>query len=197
MSDSVSTTVKVDGRRLRSDRSRRVIVEAMLQLIDGGNLVPTAQQVADHAKVGIRSVFRHFEDMEAIFATADELWRNDFIDKTGEVDSNLPLEQRIVEVVAKLGRLYESNSNILKSTATRRWRSPFIKQNYAMYQARIRKDVQQTLPELAQLPQPRQEAIFATLSFEYWDRLRDHQSNSADDSIAALTDMLETLVAAA
>ena len=30
-----------------------------------------------------------------------------------------------------------------------------------------------------------------------WDRLRDHQSNSADDSIAALTDMLETLVAAA
>ena len=197
MSDSVSTTVKVDGRRLRSDRSRQVIVEAMLQLIDDGNLVPTAQQVADHAKVGIRSVFRHFEDMEAIFATADELWRNDFVDKTGEVDSKLPLEQRIAEVVAKLGRLYESNSNILKSTATRRWRSAFLKQNYAMYQARIRKDVQQALPELAQLPQPRQEAIFATLSFEYWDRLRDHQSNSVDDSIAALTDMLETLVAAA
>ena len=198
MPDSVSTTAKVDGRRLRSDRSRRVIVEAMLQLIDGGNLVPTAQQVADHANVGIRSVFRHFEDMEAIFATADELWRDDFADKkTGEVDSNLPLEQRIVEVVAKLGRLYESNSNILKSTATRRWRSAFLKQNYAMYQARIRKDIRKALPELAQLPQPRQEAIFATLSFEYWDRLRDHQSNSADDSIAALTNMLETLFAAA
>ena len=197
MSDSVSTTAKVDGRRLRSNRSRRVIVEAMLQLIDGGNLVPTAQQVADHAKVGIRSVFRHFEDMEAIFATADELWRNDFVDKTGDVDSKLPPEQRIAEVVAKLARLYESNSNILKSTATRRWRSAFLKQNYAMYQARIRKDIQKALPELAQLSPPRQEAIFATLSFECWDRLRDHQSNSADDSIAALTDMLEILFAAA
>jgi hypothetical protein len=63
-----------------------------------------------------------------------------------------------------------------------------------MYQARIRKDLQEALPELAQLPQPRQEAIFAMLSFEYWDRLRDHQSNSADDSVAVLTDMLETLV---
>ena len=197
MSDSVSTTAKVDGRRLRSNRSRRVIVEAMLQLIDGGNLVPTAQQVADHAKVGIRSVFRHFEDMEAIFATADELWRNDFVDKTGDVDSKLPPEQRIAEVVAKLARLYESNSNILKSTATRRWRSAFLKQNYAMYQARIRKDIQKALPELAQLSPPRQEAIFATLSFECWDRLRDHQSNSADDSIAALNDMLEILFAAA
>ena len=60
MSDSTSTPAKVDGRRLRSDRSRQVIVEAMLQLINEGNLVPTAQQIANHAKVGIRSVFRHF-----------------------------------------------------------------------------------------------------------------------------------------
>ena len=82
MSDSTSTPAKVDGRRLRSDRSRQVIVEAMLQLINEGNLVPTAQQIANHAKVGIRSVFRHFEDMEAIFATADQIWREGFTGKS-------------------------------------------------------------------------------------------------------------------
>ena len=197
MSDSLSPATKVDGRRLRSDRSRQVIVEAMLQLIDGGNLVPTAQQVADPAKVGIRSVFRHFEDMEAIFATADELWRKDFVDNTSDIDIKLPLKQRIAQVVSSLAQLYESNTNILKSTATRRWRSAFLKQNYAKYQSRIRNDIRQALPELEQLPQPRQEAIIGTLSFEYWDRLRDHQSNSAEDTAAMLIDLLEILVTAA
>ena len=60
-SEDNSTDLKPDGRRLRSDRSRRLIIESMLHLIHEGNLQPTAQQVADHAKVGIRSVFRHFE----------------------------------------------------------------------------------------------------------------------------------------
>ena len=95
MSDNTNPA-KVDGRRLRSDRSRQVIVEAMLQLIDQGNLVPTAQQVADHAKVGIRSVFRHFEDMEAIFATADELWRKEFNHRLQQADEQQPLQQRIL-----------------------------------------------------------------------------------------------------
>ena len=83
-------------------------------------------------------MFRHFEDMEAIFATADELWRKDFVDNTSDIDIKLPLKQRIAQLVSSLAQLYESNTNILKSTATRRWRSAFLKQNYAKYQSRIR-----------------------------------------------------------
>ena len=64
MPQKESSANKPDGRRMRSDRSRQLIIESMLELIRQGNLVPTAQQVADHASVGIRSVFRHFEDME-------------------------------------------------------------------------------------------------------------------------------------
>ncbi|MBT5388387.1 MAG: TetR family transcriptional regulator [Porticoccaceae bacterium] len=194
MSDSTSTSEKVDGRRLRSDRSRQVIVEAMLQLINQGNLVPTAQQIADHAKVGIRSVFRHFEDMEAIFATGDQIWREGFIGKASSVDTALPLRERIVWGVNEIQKLYENNSNIMKSTATRRWRSAFLKQNYAKYQNKMRSDIARALPEISRLSQSRQEAIFAIMSFEYWDRLRDHQSLSPEDSAALLIDLLESLI---
>ena len=38
-----------------------------------GALVPTAQQIADRAGVGIRSFFRHFADMDSLFLAADEL----------------------------------------------------------------------------------------------------------------------------
>ena len=67
-----------DGRRLRSERSRRAIIEAALALQEEGVLVPTAQQVSDKAGVGIRSVFRHFEDMESLYASADEQIRDSY-----------------------------------------------------------------------------------------------------------------------
>jgi AcrR family transcriptional regulator len=196
MPNSTSSPAKIDGRRLRSDRSRQVIVESMLYLVGQGNLTPTAQQVANHAKVGIRSVFRHFEDMEAIFKTADDIWRKG-LDKNLQaldLDAQLPLAQRIQQAAKLLGGAYEDNSNILKSTATRRWRSAFLQQNYAGYQTRIRADILRSLPEIEQLSDNKKEAIVGFLSFEYWDRLRDHQSLSADASIALIGELLQALL---
>jgi AcrR family transcriptional regulator len=196
MPNSTSSTTKIDGRRLRSDRSRQVIVESMLYLVGQGNLTPTAQQVANHAKVGIRSVFRHFEDMEAIFKTADDIWRKG-LDKNLQaldLDAQLPLAQRIQQAAKLLGGAYEDNSNILKSTATRRWRSAFLQRNYASYQTRIRADILRSLPEIEQLSDNKKEAIVGFLSFEYWDRLRDHQSLSADASIALIGELLQALL---
>lgn len=196
MPNSTSSPAKIDGRRLRSDRSRQVIVESMLYLVRQGNLTPTAQQVANHAKVGIRSVFRHFEDMEAIFKTADDIWRKG-LDKNLQaldLDAQLPLAKRIQQAAKLLGGAYEDNSNILKSTATRRWRSAFLQRNYASYQTRIRADILRSLPEIEQLSDNKKEAIVGFLSFEYWDRLRDHQSLSADASIALIGELLQALL---
>ena len=41
-----------DGRLLRSERSRRLIIDAMIELIGEGFLIPTAQQTALRADVG-------------------------------------------------------------------------------------------------------------------------------------------------
>ena len=55
-----------DGRRLRSADSRRRIVAALMQLVEAGDLEPSAESVAEKAGVGLRSVFRHFKDMEGL-----------------------------------------------------------------------------------------------------------------------------------
>ena len=188
------TLAKVDGRRLRSDRSRQVIVESMLYLIEQGNLTPTAQQVANHAKVGIRSVFRHFEDMEAIFKTADDLWRKGLDENLQTLDAQLPLAERIQQVAEQQGTSYENNNNILKSTATRRWKSAFLQKNYAIIQTKIRTDILRSLPEIEQLSNNKKEAILGILSFEYWDRLRDHQALSAEASIDLISELLQGLI---
>ena len=56
----VDEAVVADGRRMRSERSRDAIIEAALQLVQEGILVPTAQQIADRAGVAMRTFFRHF-----------------------------------------------------------------------------------------------------------------------------------------
>src|SRR5262249_35992701 len=58
----------LDGRQRRSERSRGAIVQALFELTRAGELEPTAQQVAARARVGIRSVFRHFADMDSLYA---------------------------------------------------------------------------------------------------------------------------------
>jgi AcrR family transcriptional regulator len=63
--------IPADGRLRRSQRSGQAIVEALLGLIGDGVLEPTAQQVAERAAVGIRTVFRRFSDMESLFAEMD------------------------------------------------------------------------------------------------------------------------------
>jgi len=60
-------TTTQDGRRHRSDRSRRRIIEALFDLIGEGNMTPSAVSVAERANVGLRTVFRHFEDMDSIY----------------------------------------------------------------------------------------------------------------------------------
>ncbi len=57
-----------DGRRIRSERSRRKIILAMVELVESGNPVPTAEATADRAGVSLRTVFRHFEDMNSLHA---------------------------------------------------------------------------------------------------------------------------------
>ena len=53
-----------DGRRQRSQRSREKILKACWELMLNGDMKPSAAAIAEHAGVGLRSVFRHFEDLD-------------------------------------------------------------------------------------------------------------------------------------
>jgi len=55
-----------DGRRQRSQRSREKILRSMWELMLDGDMNPSAAAIAEHAGVGLRSVFRHFEDLDTL-----------------------------------------------------------------------------------------------------------------------------------
>ena len=187
---------KVDGRRLRSERSRLAFVDAVLALQEEGVLVPTAQQIADRAGVGIRSFFRHFEDMESLFEAIDDHIRDSYEALFISGDRSGTLEERIDGMVTRRADAFESVTNITQGTRAQLWRYQTLRDNYARNQRGLRKDLDRLLPELHSLPDETREAIDAITSFEMWDRLRSHQGLNKADSINLLRTLLKNVMAA-
>ena len=67
MHTQITMPEQLDGRRQRSEASRERIVKAMLALVAEGDVCPGAESVAARAGVGLRTVFRHFENMESLY----------------------------------------------------------------------------------------------------------------------------------
>jgi hypothetical protein len=68
------TSLVVDGRRRRSERTRLAIIEAYLELLRRHSVMPTAAQLADQAGCSVRSIFERFSDLNALsLATADNV----------------------------------------------------------------------------------------------------------------------------
>ena len=59
---------------------------------------------------------------------------------------------------------------------------------------RLRKELELWLPEVADLPKDRREAVHAVASFEMWHRLREHQGLSYGASADIVTGMVMDLV---
>ena len=172
----------IDGRRQRSARSREALIKASLELIDQGLLVPTAKQIADKAGVGLRSFFRHFDDMEALFAAADAHARDNFMSLFLLGEGHGHIAQRIEGFLDSQAEAYERLNNIILSTQAQLWRSPTLRQSYARDQAKLRDLIVSWFPELAGQAPALIEGLDALASFDMWHRLRHHQKLGVRES---------------
>ncbi|GHD25384.1 transcriptional regulator [Halioglobus pacificus] len=187
---------QVDGRRLRSERSRTAIIEAGLTLQREGTIVPTAQQIADRAGVGIRSFFRHFEDMEAMFVAVDEYARADYEALFAGGDREGSLAERIRHAVERHADAYQDLRAIILGTHAQMWRYAVLRENYARNCRLLRKDLDDWLPELRALPKSKREAVDAIASFEMWHRLREFQNLPRNAAIDIIVDLLSEVIPA-
>ncbi len=183
-----------DGRRMRSERSRQAIIDAALYLMNEGNLIPTAQAIAEQAGVGIRSFFRHFADMDTLFAAVDEQSRDEVEARFLGGDRDGSLAERVLHAVERHADGYEAETKTILSTSAQLWRSEVLRKNYARYQRGLRKDLNDWLPELKTLSRGQREAVDAIASFEMWHRLRYHQGLGKAAAIELVVELLMALV---
>ena len=162
---------KQDGRILRSVKSQKLIVEACIKLFKEGNFVPTAQLVANESGVGIRTVFRLFDDMENLLKSVDAEMRKDY-DFEVKFDPNSSFENRLLVGVDHLCAIYKKHKIIMFGTVSNMWKYKFLQENYMNYQKMIMQKVEEVLPEVLNFDGELQELTHATLSFAFWMRLQ-------------------------
>src|ERR1700731_4033018 len=63
---------RIDGRRLRSERTKQLIIEAFLALLRDNPEMPTAVQIAERAGYSVRSIFERFPDLNALRVAATD-----------------------------------------------------------------------------------------------------------------------------
>ena len=192
-----NAVVSVDGRRQRGERTRLAIIEAALSLQEEGVLVPTAQQISDRAGVLIRSFFRHFEDMETLFKAVDDHLRDSYEALFLGGDREGSLEERVSRAIERRSDAFERLKNLMLGTKAQLWRYEMLRSNYARSQRGLRKDLEQWLPEISNLPESTRESIDAIASFEMWQRLRGEQGLTRADSAAIIQSLLLGLIARA
>lgn len=69
---AVRKPARIDGRRLRSERTKQLIIEAFLALLREEAAIPTANQIAERAGYSVRSIFERFPDLIALRVAATD-----------------------------------------------------------------------------------------------------------------------------
>jgi AcrR family transcriptional regulator len=174
-----------DGRHLRRARSRDAVVEAILGLLDDGVAQPTAQDVAGRSGVSMRSIFRLFDDMEALHRTAIERQIERITPLFTELPDTGPLADRVAALAADRAHVFESISPVRRLANRLAPTSPPIQGQLARFGRYFRTQLVTTFaPELRQrgADELLLDALDAATSWDTWERLRVTQQLSPADA---------------
>jgi len=164
-----------DGRALRGARNRERIVEALLELVREGELLPTAEQVSHRAGVGTRTVFRHFDDMESLNSEVQAAIKLEIDPLLNEPRTSGGPAERLRAMIRRRIAIFERIAPFMRSGGIQRWNTPFLQRDHAEEVRRMRADLLKWLPEFRDADDARLEALDLFTSFEAWNRLRVDQ----------------------
>jgi AcrR family transcriptional regulator len=187
--------IELDGRRQRSETSRRRIVRAMLELIEAGDISPSAESVAARAGLGLRTVFRHFENMDALY---QEINAAMMAEVRPMLDAPLPSGDwrgRLAEIVERRVRIFERIMPFKVAADVHRHQSPFLARKGEENTREQRAALARVIPETWRSDETRFEAFDLLLSFETWRRLRKDQKLSVVRARKVVELLLQALTA--
>lgn len=189
----MSAPAEVDGRRQRSDASRRKIALAMLDLLREGEADPSADLVAERAGVGRRTVFRLFSDMEGVYREMHAIMTARLKPDFARPFAAANWRGRLDELIERRAKAFEQMLPIKTAADARRYTSNFLKTEHRNITRLQREALTAVLPATFARNE-RLEALDLALSFEAWRRLRAEQGLSVRQAQEVLRRMVSALV---
>lgn len=176
--------MQIDGRRLRADESRRRIALAMLDLARAGEIAPSAEQVAEQAGVGRRTVFRLFNDMEGVYREMHAVMVERITPVFVAPFQATTWRARIDELIERRAHMFEEMRPIRTAGDAHRHRSEFLQNEHKRLTKLQRDTLVGLLPASIRCDDERIEALDLAFSFESWRRLRQEQRLPVKQAIA-------------
>lgn len=198
MTDTTTRDDAVDGRTARRDRNRDLVLDAVIELFTEDQLAPNAGDVAERSGVSLRSVYRYFEDHDALVraAIARHAERVAPLFEVPDLGEG-PLETRVTRFVAARMRLYEAAAPTARAAMLRAPGNQLLRDQMDRVRERLQRQTEAMFAsELTTMAPSQRRAIAATvdimLQFESAEHLRVRLGYSA----AQTTDILRRTLTA-
>lgn len=184
-----------DGRRERSRSSRTRIVAALLELVGKGDVSPSAARVAEVAGVGLRSVFRHFEDMDALYREMGEVIEAQVLPILLHPPAGASWKERLLDLAQRRAQVFETIMPYRISANLRRFESAYLMQDYRRMLRLESEAIAVHLPEPVRSDVTATRGLGVILSFQTWRLLRHDQQLPIEAAKAVVRRLLEDAMA--
>ena len=179
-----------DGRFARSQKTKDDIVKALLKLLKDTPF-PTAEQVAKESKIGLRTVYRQFKDMESIYLSLHEecLYSLNQMFKN-EIDIEKSFEERIYLAISERLAIYSEYESLFIATISNAARLPILVDQVAASYQIMRERFIKIVPEIKNLSTIKSDLLFTRFLFPSWFSLRKVLNHDQKKIIDELSDDL-------
>ena len=179
-------TPSTDGRRLRSQRSREHILEAVARAIAEPDFVPTPEQVAARSGYSISTIFRHFGGRDGLLDAMQQLVRARVIEHLDAGPFEGDVRVRVGELVRRLAAVFETVTPFLRAVAHDRQRTVGDGGRRGL-DAIVRAQIDAALAEhLTARPADTADILAAVLSVAAWSHMRSIQGHGVERAAALL-----------
>jgi len=185
---------KSDGRKLRTTHSREKIIAASLKLIRAGDISPSAQDVAKTAKVGLRTVFRRFSEMELLYRELAEEVQKHFTHLPASPLTGLSWKNQVTELLDRKVLVFEELMPYRVAAHFHQHKSAYIKKHMASWNVIEQKLLACLLPSHINKSAYLFDALALSMSFNSWLQLRQEQDLSPQQAHNTMREMVTHLV---
>ena len=173
MSNEPALNIKTgDGRFARSKKTKDAIVRALLKLLRNTPF-PTAEQVAKESKIGLRTVYRQFKDMESIYLSLHEECMHSLGQIfNSDVDLDRPFNERVCFAIRERFTIYDEYETLFIATISNSARLPTLVNQVAESYQFMRERFIKIVPEIENLSTIKSDLLFTRILFPSWFSLR-------------------------
>lgn len=189
-----------DGRLSRAARTRTAVVDALLTLNARGELRPTARDIAAEAGVSLRSVYVHFDDLEALFVESSRRHGELLAAALPPLVDEGTFAERLDAFLARRVVIHEFAPGVRRAALLQEPFSPVLQQVLANGRQAMRAEVGCAFaPELAAVAGdevPLLRAIDVASNAMTWEHLRSYQGLPVDQATSQVRAMILAFVRA-